>query len=143
MSTKFIHIIVCIGSLFFLLLSVAPFYKYSTICLFILTLKNIWVVSVRAIINKVAINFLIKSLCRYFFCWMNTKEGSCWVHTFYSWALILINLLAIWITYLNAFCWKVWLAVCFLRNGAFLGNVYKMSLFFYVQMESIFSLIYY
>lgn len=142
MSTKFIHIIVCIGSLFFLLLSVAPFYKYSTICLFILTLKNIWVVSVRAIINKVAINFLIKSLCRYFFLgWIQKKGVVEFTHFIHEHLFWLIS----WQSgsHLNAFCWKVWLAVCFLRNGAFLGNVYKMSLFFYVQMESIFSLIYY
>lgn len=43
-SMRLIHVSICVHSLFFLWLSGVLSYEYTIICLFILTLKDHWVV---------------------------------------------------------------------------------------------------
>lgn len=137
-------IIVHIHSLF-LLLGGAPLYKYIITCLFILTLKDIWIVCSLDCINIIWI-FLNKSLCGYHF-----FHGWIWRRKLLCSHILFLNVrsdspLGNLDYIFECFLLKSFVRDIFLRNGLFLENL-KMPLFFmYIDntlLNSISSLIYY
>lgn len=63
---RFIHVLVCISALFFLLLS--SILLYTTISLSIILLMDIWIVScLTPFINTAILKILVQVFCRYIF----------------------------------------------------------------------------
>ena len=61
-----------------------PLYEYTTICLFILLLIDIWNVSSFAVVLKTGVDNPYKGIggvC-YILCWVNTWEWNCWVRRY-------------------------------------------------------------